>query len=291
MGATETEIQALARDAEDAAGEAARSSGVVIELLRDHEHVDAMEVLLDEVWSIDDQPMMPAPVIMALVHAGNYVSGAFADGKLVGGSLGFLGRGDQKLHLHSHVTGVASSMQSRSVGFALKQHQRAWALGQGLDSVIWTFDPLVRRNGYFNISKLGAEIIDYKPDFYGVMKDGINRGDESDRCVVRWAVASPRAAAAARRKSPETTVDPTQSHELLAASPDGEPVMTREHAPTLSVFVPSDIVHTRREDPARAARWRQVLREACTWAFSEGYAVTGMTRSGCYVFSRSAKSA
>jgi predicted GNAT superfamily acetyltransferase len=287
MGATETEGQAVAREAQDAADEAARSSGVVIELLRDHEHVDAMERLLDQVWSIDEQPMMPAPVIMALVHAGNYVSAAFADGKLVGGSLGFLGRGDQKLHLHSHVTGVAPSIQSRSVGFALKQHQRAWALAQGMDTVIWTFDPLVRRNGYFNISKLGAEIIDYRPDFYGVMRDGINRGDESDRCVVRWAVASPRAAAAARRNGPETIVDPARSRDLLVESPDGEPVVSHEHAETLLVFVPSDIVQTRREDPARAARWRHALRDACTWAFADGYRVTGMTRGGCYVFSRS----
>ena len=72
------------------------------------------------------------------------------------------------------------------MGFALKLHQRAWCLDRGITLMEWTYDPLVARNAYFNLSKLGATVAEYLPDFYGVMGDGINRFDESDRILVHW---------------------------------------------------------------------------------------------------------
>ena len=42
----------------------------------------------------------------------------------------------------------------------------------------WTFDPLVSRNARFNLTKLGAHAVEYLPDFYGAMEDGINSNDE-----------------------------------------------------------------------------------------------------------------
>ena len=50
----------------------------------------------------------------------------------------------------------------------------AWALERGLSEVTWTFDPLVRRNAWFNIEVLGGHITEYVPNFYGTMSDSIN---------------------------------------------------------------------------------------------------------------------
>ena len=60
----------------------------------------------------------------------------------------------------------------------------------------WTFDPFVRRNAWFNLHRLGAEVVELVPDFYGEMRDGINAGLASDRFVVRWDLpgAAPRPA-------------------------------------------------------------------------------------------------
>ena len=79
-------------------------------------------------------------------------------------------------------------MAGRHVGFALKLHQRAWCLDRGITLLEWTYDPLVARNAYFNLGKLGARVAEYLPDFYGVMGDGINRYDESDRILVHWSL-------------------------------------------------------------------------------------------------------
>ncbi len=62
-------------------------------------------------------------------------------------------------------------MRGRSVGFALKVHQRAWALSEGLEEISWTFDPLISRNAHFNLVKLAAEPTSYHRNFYGHMAD------------------------------------------------------------------------------------------------------------------------
>src|SRR5205823_4174315 len=140
----------LVDDATSSAAEAAARSGVEIALLDEVDLFERGARLLADIWGADsDMPVVPKDVLRALAHSGNYVTGAFLDGRLVGLSVGFLGQLEGRLHLHSHISGVATEVQHRRIGFALKQHQRAWSLAHGLDRVMWTFDPLVRRNAYF----------------------------------------------------------------------------------------------------------------------------------------------
>ena len=61
---------------------------------------------------------------------------------------------------------------------------------------MWTADPLVRGNAFFNLVKLGATMVAYHENFYGLLEDGLNAGD-SDRVVLRWDLASDRAVRAA----------------------------------------------------------------------------------------------
>ena len=148
-----------------------------------------MDALFAAIWgSAGQQVAMPVNLLRALIHSGNYVSGAWRDGELVGAAVAFLGRRDGVSELHSHVAGVARSEQGSGVGYAIKLHQRAWAGRRGLARVVWTYDPLVRRNGWFNVVKLGARAVAYYPNLYGVMEDELNGTDETDRCLVSWDV-------------------------------------------------------------------------------------------------------
>ena len=76
----------------------------------------------------------------------------------------------------------------RGVGYALKLAQRAQALELGIKVVRWTFDPMIARNAWFNLGKLGAVADRFHRDFYGAMTDVVNRGERSDRLVIRWAL-------------------------------------------------------------------------------------------------------
>ena len=79
---------------------------------------------------------------------------------------------------------VLPEYRDQHIGSALKMHQRAWALGCGIDTVVWTFDPLVRRNAFVNLVKLGADVEGFEVDFYGSMDDAINVDDPTDLFIV-----------------------------------------------------------------------------------------------------------
>ena len=116
----------------------------------------AIDRLLGEIWSAEPGGgLLGTELLRALAKSGNYVAAAYDGDTLAGACVGFFGPPPEK-ELHSHVAGVAPAAMGRAVGYELKQHQRAWALQRGATRISWTFDPLVARNAYFNLAKLGA---------------------------------------------------------------------------------------------------------------------------------------
>ncbi len=115
-----------------------------------------------------------------MVHSGFYLSGAFIDGKCVGAAFAYPAT-NGGLHLHSHMTAVLDEYRDEGVGYASKIDQWNWAKAQKYSHLSWTFDTLVRRNAKLNIVKLGVDVSTSFPNFYGVMPDALNAGDESDR--------------------------------------------------------------------------------------------------------------
>lgn len=276
----------LQQQAAAAAESAAKAAGVEIVELDDMPRIQEAADLFSDVWRVPrTESLIPANTLRALGHSGNYLFGAYEDERLLGAIVGFLGRFDGDLQLHSHILGVADEAQGRRIGFALKQHQRAWALAQELSVVTWTFDPLVRKNSYFNIGKLGATMSAYYPNFYGVMSDGIN-DEESDRVLVEWHLGTKDVVAASEGHTSELELLKLQNAggvSVLEQDVDGAPVRTSNRGPLLLVEVPEDIVKIRAENIHLATRWRLALRDAFEDAFRDGYVGAGMTRSGWFV--------
>jgi predicted GNAT superfamily acetyltransferase len=266
---------------------AAADAGVEIHLLDSVPEFQAASRLIATIWNDGEDAEEKAPVAMlrALSHAGNFVGGAFRGDELVGVSIGFFGRDAESMHVHSHITGIDSRHQNKSLGFALKQFQRAWALAQGADRIQWTADPLVRRNLHFNLMKLGATVVDYYPDFYGSILDGVNGDGESDRVLINWDLASFRALRAADGLTLESPLDEAAAT-ILRPDEDGNPVLEPVDAAALRVWVPEDIVEMRQEDPARAHAWRESLRAAVGGCLGKGYRAEAITRDGWYMLTR-----
>lgn len=238
----------------------------------------AIEALFVSVWRTpSDQPPINADILRGLAHTGCYVAGAYDRGRLLGASAGFLGGKSGDVHLHSHITGVAPEAQGRHIGQLLKLHQRDWCLERGIEVVTWTFDPLIRRNGWFNLHRLGADIVGFERDFYGEMRDGVNVGDHSDRCLVRWNLP---AAAARDALAPADTVS------ALGVDAHGAPVASPTDAGARRCAVPEDFEAVRRDNPDQAREWRRAFREAFGAAIDDGLGVVGMTAAGEYVLRR-----
>jgi predicted GNAT superfamily acetyltransferase len=235
--------------------------------------------LFEKVWGATGfQVAMPVNLLRALAHSGNYVSGAFADGRLVGAGVGWVGEHNGAFELHSHAVGVDRATQGQGVGFDLKLHQKRWAQAKSIDRITWTFDPLGRRNAWFNLAKLGARAVAYYPNFYGIMPDDLNGTDETDRCLIAWELSS---------NPPLPPVDAPVV--LLTESADHTPIVNDTRisgANALRCQVPDDIVSLRQGDAALGREWRLALRATMGRAMREGFVATSMTRDGWYVLER-----
>lgn len=273
-------------DADEVALRAANNAGITIRELHDLEGVQQASALFDNVWSDPTGAIMPINLIRALSAAGSYVAGAFLDGRMVGSIIGFVGLHGGEVVAHSHILGVLPETRGRSVGFALKQHQRAWCLSRGISKTLWTFDPLVRRNAYFNLCKLGAVGARYEENFYGAMNDGINSGDETDRMVVAWRLNDERVVAAAQGRV-VSLVDAGAAPALLDIDSDGAPRAFEADGDQLRCRIPEDILEVRAAQPDLALQWRHALRDTLGAAVSDGYEAVGMDRAGWYTLSRS----
>ena len=216
---------------------------------------DEHGALMQHVWGTST-PLVNVEMLTAISHSGGYVAAAFEHDRMVGASVGFLADHHGEWALHSHITGVVVSMRHAGIGRAIKLHQRAWAAERRLRWITWTFDPLVRRNAWFNIAVLGADVDAYLPSFYGEMIDAINAGDESDRLLMAWDVTAP------------VPTHPRQGDDVT------DPIL---------VPTPDDVVELRRSDPLAVAGWRSQTREALTSALAAGGRVVGFTRDGAYV--------
>ena len=275
-----------------AAAAAAARSGVVVEQAHESGGLAAIGSVVDAIWhpTAGGEPLSPL-ILRAFEHTGNYCAIARLDDQVVGACVGFLAV-EPAGCLHSHLAGVTLAAAGRHVGFALKLDQRAWALEHGMSSVEWTFDPLVRRNAYFNCAKLGAVPTAYLTDFYGAMHDRTNVGQGSDRLVATWKLLDQRVLHAADGDHP------TDLAADLLARPDTVVVLdamgdrpVRRH-PAEVRHAHSAGAHPRghRRDPAARPRpgpaWRYAARQALTGLLSDGWSITGMTRDGCYVLNR-----
>ncbi|MFE5488302.1 GNAT family N-acetyltransferase [Streptomyces sp. NPDC056527] len=252
-------------------------TGTEIRQLRSMEEFEDVSRLYATIWGTQAAGgPLPAEVMRALAHAGNYVAGVYEDGRLTGASVAFFGE-PMGTTLHSHITGALSG---RGNGLALKLHQRRWALARGLTRITWTYDPLIRRNAHFNLVKLGARPEAYLQSFYGAMDDAINGGDESDRVLTAWDLTVP-ADAAGPPDHPGRVPHGVRNV-------DGRPLIGPTDADTVLVDLPDDIESLRRKDPGAARAWRLAVRHTLGGLLAEGARVAGFHDRRSYVVHRTA---
>ena len=216
----------------------------------------AVADLFDRVWGVTT--MVSPEIIVAAMHNGAYASLARVDGDIVGAAFAIVGKplvGASGHNLHSHAAGVLPTLADRGVGEAIKRHQWQWARDHGFSTITWTFDPLVRRNAWFNLVTLGVHVLGYHRNFYGELHDGINAGEQSDRLLVRWNVDG---------------ADEQQRGAVIA-------VQTSD----LLVETPPDIASLRVSDRAVASEWRQ--RQRAAFEGAEDRFVAGLSASYSYV--------
>lgn len=266
----------MATDPWELARGAASAAGVELRALTTNEDADRILDVMIATWG--EHQLVPREMIRALADSGNTPFGAVVGERLVGYVLGWVGVDDRDgLHVHSHMLAALPDRRHRGIGYALKLAQRAQALDQGVRVARWTFDPLVARNAYFNLHKLGAVADRFERDFYGEMTDTVNRGERTDRLVVRWDLE--REPGPRPLRAGATTV--------LAREGDGPGEVGPVRGAAAIVEVPHDHAELRARDARGGASWRETSALAIEGCLAAGLWATAFDRDrSAYVFTR-----
>ena len=158
------------------------------------EELEQISALQAAIWG-SAEVAAPSSLLKAISEAGGVVLLAREGSRPVGFAFGFLGRDPEgRLYHRSHAAGVLPELRDAGVGRALKLAQRRWARSQGLERMVWTFDPSQLRNAHFNLHRLGAVARRHHSNYYGQRTDDLNLGRPTDRLVVEWFLSPAEAA-------------------------------------------------------------------------------------------------
>jgi len=277
-----------------------------LHVLENAEQLAEVEAIQRQVWPGSETDVVPAHMLLAAVHNGGVAIGAYtsqqdetagtgeaAFDRMIGFVFGFPGiyvtpDGPRPKHC-SHMMGVLPGYQNLGIGFALKRAQWQMVRHQGLDRVTWTYDPLLSRNAYLNITRLGAVCNIYLRDAYGQMRDGLNVGLPSDRFQVDWWVNTARVERRLSRKARlrldlahflpagARIINPTRptSDGWMSPSEAGpEPEVEYGQEALLLLEIPPDFLALKEAQPAIALAWRLHTRSWFEHLFERGYLIT-----------------
>jgi predicted GNAT superfamily acetyltransferase len=237
------------------------------------------ELLQKTVWHFPDREIVPLNELVVLQKHGGHVFGAFQGDQMVAFCFGCPAYREGKTYHYSRMLGVLPGSQDSGIGHRMKLRQREYVLEQGLDLIVWTFDPLQSRNAYLNIEKLGCVIRDYTPNLYPQSDSQFNRGLESDRFTPEWWIRS--------RRVKDRISGQRQAYALEEYAPAlktrlnkegwrvGTPVRAGPREKKLSVEIPEDIDALKKQDLKLAQGWRHQTREAFQSLFGRGYVIHG----------------
>ena len=248
---------------------------ITIKIIKDIESMRRIEDLQMEIWGMPEREVVPSHQLLAASGAGGAVLAALEpDGTMVGFCYGFAGWRDGRPLFYSHMAGVKGARQLHDIGFRLKCAQREAAMAMGFDRAVWTFDPLLSVNARFNLHKLGATAQRYHVNYYGEMPDALNRGLDSDRLEVDWALRSPRVVAAVAG-TPHTR---EWGHAPRALESVRHPLGTAPAlpdltlaAPAILIEIPTDFTAIRQRDRHLGQAWRLASREVFLHYLGRGY--------------------
>lgn len=252
--------------------------GIRIRELRRAGELEAVVEVARRTWRLPDRELPAAHDLLATVHAGGLVAGAFEGGR----PLGFV-HGIPRTNLgepcqHSNMLGVVPEARGRGLGVRLKLFQRRFCLARGIRLVTWTYDPLIVRNARLNLARLRARARVYLRDLYGAL-GGIYGGLPTDRFEVHWRLDAPevvKAAGGGRFPDRDLRDWPRPGRRIAG--------------PRLAVEIPLGAPELYARDPARALEARLALRREASRLFARGYEATGiqlLADRALYAFERS----
>jgi chorismate synthase len=258
-------------------------SGIEIRTLNSQEDYEQCVQLQRDTWGHDFTEVVPPAMLKITEKMGGVVGGAFVTaGALVGFVYGISGVRKGRPAHWSHMLAVRPEFEGAGLGTRLKAYQRQLLLDRGIEVAYWTFDPLVSRNAYLNLRRLGARAIEYVPNMYGENTgSSLHSGLGTDRLVVEWELCDANVDDALAKRTPDVVPASSILRPVNARSKPGEVIPRQGELPKqqeVQIEVPSDIQRIKIESHELGMKWRIVTRRAFMWYMSRGYEIRAFYR-------------
>jgi len=231
----------------------------------------ACAALQETIWGPGFLEVVPPAILMVAQKMSGVCAGAFGtDGRLLGFVFGITGLRNGELAHWSDMMAVLPEARGLKIGEQLKQLQRELCLSVGVQTMYWTFDPLVARNAHLNLMRLGARASEYVVNMYGSNTGSPLHGAlDTDRWIASWDLT--------RAESPAPVVRDDGVF-VLRTSDDGTSPVALPLADAAAVRVAVPVDHEQL-DMAQRTAWRSATRRALLHYLGAGYRVTAFQRA------------
>ena len=240
-------------------------------------------------WGDNMADLVPDHMLLSISRYGGHIHAAYDGDKMVGLLIGFLGAdieandkadAPSQLYVMSKRMVVLPEYRGQKIGEHLKQAQRQFAQQHNIQLVLWTFDPLLSRNAYLNLHKLGATGQKYEKDYFGTSAD--NPVLSADRLQVNWWVNHPSLTCPTAINFVETAIVNS-----VSLSEEGLLIPNDFNLPDSEIVwleIPMEFVPLERLDPDLGQKWRDFIRYAFPKLLRSGYLATDFARVENRVF-------
>jgi chorismate synthase len=254
------------------------AEGIVLRALATNAEYDEAVALQDEIWGAGFTDRVPASILRVAQKVGGVTAAAFdAQGRMLGFVFGLTGVRDGRPVHWSDMLAVREEARGKQLGEKLKNYQRDLVRAIGVETMFWTFDPLVARNAHFNLNRLGARIAEYIPNFYGSNTGSILHGAlPTDRFVAEWQIGP--ADRGTRPDAPRERPAPDVARTAVVKNGRVGVVEPLPDATRVLVPIPRDIEADLGASQEAALAWRLATREAIMHYLALGYQVTAFHR-------------
>lgn len=268
-----------------------RAFDVTIRPIASEAECQACVRLQHEIWGDDFNDVVPVSILRIAQRLGGVTAGAFDEhDRLLGFVFGMTGLIDGRLAHWSDMLAVSPLARDQGIGRRLKLHQRDALRALGIATMYWTYDPLVARNAFLNLVRLGARPTEYVENFYGETGSPLHDRIGTDRFIVEWDLS--REGSGAPADAHPTAVSDDASCVVNPAREDEPPrLLDLPDDAEVRVEVPSDIATLMDDDVDAAQAWRETTRGAFTHYLTRGYHVADffadMKTNRCFYILRS----
>jgi len=271
-------------------GPLAPSAAPELRLVHSLDEYAACVQLQKETWGAQFNEVVPATILKITNRVGGVVAGAFLEDRLVAFVYGISGIERGSLVHWSHMLAVRPEVRDLGIGRQLKEFQRDILARRGVETILWSFDPLVARNAHLNLNRLGVRVDEYVVDMYPATASDLHAFG-TDRFIVAWDIgAAANGGAPSPLPLPQVALDTFSSSPLSVYKAECETENDTTFAggaescepgkppARVAIEIPQDFEAVAAASAGDAHAWRMATRRAFTTWMGRGYTVTGFCR-------------